>query len=246
MRAWVRGSRDGLAYTGRITRGPFNQWTATPEGAAAVNKAASEILFSMWGKARAARRKLWQEISTAVGDDAVTSALQTETRAYLQRLGGLAYADGLPRANVQMHRLVVIPCVLANGDAYAALERRVGVLGPFAALEGGKPLRDFFFLALIHEMCTAVESAGPSPKNPLAGAGAWVTIGMNATFPWRVPIMNEPPWNGHYYVLELRREGMTRALRKAVAADIARLEDQLPRLSRPERAEILRRARYAA
>jgi hypothetical protein len=249
MGAWVRGSRDGLTYRGRITRARFAAWTASAEGAAAIGDVASRIRFSLFGRMRAARRTLWREIEAAARDEAAVAAIQTETRAYLQRLGGLAYADGLPRTTVQLHRLVVIPCVLANGDAYTGFERRLSVQSAFASLEGGKALRDFFILTLVHEICAAVETLEPSPKRPLPGAGPWITIGMNATFPWRMPILNEPHWNGHYYVLELTREsrdGLARGLRKAVAAEITRFERELPTLSRSERAEILRRARYAA
>lgn len=249
MREWVRGSRDGLTYRGRITRRPFSEWTASAEGAAAVSHVASQIRFALLGRTRAARRRMWRDLDAAARDEAVSAAIQIELRSYLQRLGGLAYADGLPRTTVQLHRLVVIPCVLANGDAYTSLERRLSLQPMFTSLDGGKALRDFFILTLIHEACAAVETLQPSPRRPLPGAPPWITVGMNATFPWRVPIASEPPWNGHYYALELTREsrdGLSRGLRKAVAAEIARLEAELPTLSRGERAEILRRARYAA
>jgi hypothetical protein len=246
MRAWVRGSREGVTYTGRISRAPFREWMATADGAAALDRVASQIRFSLFGRTRAARSRMWRQLTEAVRDPAAVAAIQTETRAYLQRLGGLAYADGLPRATVQLHRLVVVPCVLANGDAYAGFDRRLSVQPAFASLDGGKALRDFFMLTLIHEICAAIEMARPSPKRPLPGGGSWITVGMNATFAWRVPIANEPYWNGHYYVLELTRDPITRAKRKAIAAEIARIEASLPALSRSERGDILRRARYAA
>jgi hypothetical protein len=60
-----------------------------------------------------------------------------------------------------------------------------------------------------------------------------------------VPLLKEPPWDGHHYVLELTREPITRAVRKAVTAAIKQIEASLPKLSRVERNDILRRAAAA-
>jgi hypothetical protein len=55
-------------------------------------------------------------------------------------------------------------------------------------------------------------------------------------------MFDEPAWNGHHYVIELTRDPITRAVRKAIAARIERFEASLPALPRAERNEILRRA----
>jgi hypothetical protein len=49
---------------------------------------------------------------------AIVAAVQGEAQAYLERLSGFAYADGLPRVGVNLHRLVVVPRVLLNGAAF--------------------------------------------------------------------------------------------------------------------------------
>jgi len=67
-------------------------------------------------------------------------------------------------------------------------------------------------------------------------------VGLDGAFVWRLPLMNEPPWDGHHYILELTRDPITRAVRKAVVAAVQRVEASLPSLSRSERNEILRRA----
>src|SRR5947207_298830 len=66
--------------------------------------------------------------------------------------------------------------------------------------------------------------------------------GLPRAFVWRLPLMNEPPWDGHHYVMELTRDPITRAMRKAVVAAVAGIQASLPSLSRTERNEILRRA----
>src|SRR5205823_26940 len=100
------------------------------------------------------------------------------------------------------------------------------------------------FLALIREMHAAVARAGPSPKNPLAAGADWMSVGLNAAYVWRLPL-NAPAWAGHHYVLELTREPVTRAVRKAVAARIEDFETSLASLSKLERLEIIRRASAA-
>ena len=246
MAAWVRRSCGRLVYTGRITRGPFTAWTQTEEGQAAVKQIAARIRFSFLGKTRAAVRRLWRQLAGAARDPAVVAALDLEVQAYLQRLGELAFAEGLPRCGVDLRRLIVVPTVLLNGVACTALARQLKQQPAFAAVEGGNALRDFFVATLISEMTAAVAAARPSPGSPLTAGADWISVGVNTAFVWRVPVFQAPPWDGHHYVLELTREPITRAVRKAVAAKIDAFEASLPALSRAERGEVLRRALYAA
>ena len=82
----------------------------------------------------------------------------------------------------------------------------------------------------------------PSPKRPLVAGKEWISVGLDGAFVWRLPRLNEPPWDGHHYVMELTRDPITRAVRKAVVAAVERIDASLPSLSRIERNEILRRA----
>jgi hypothetical protein len=246
MAGWVRDSRKRLVYAGRITRIPFVAWTKSPQGRKVVDKVASTIRFALFGRTRAARRRLWRELAAASRDEDVVATLQTELNVYLTRLGGLAFSPGLPGERVQLRRLVVVPNVLVNGDAYGALDTRLSAQPAFALLEGGEALRQFFILKVIEDIDAAIRRARPSPRNPREGGSGWISVGLNSTFEWLLPVNNEPGWPGHHYVLELTREPITRALRKAVAASVTRLEALLPTLSRLERNEILRRARYVA
>jgi hypothetical protein len=246
MAAWVRCSRGRLLYDGRITRAPFAAWIKTDEGQAAVARAASRIRFSLLGKPRAAARRLWRELAGMAGNSEVVAAIELEAQAYLQRLAELAFADGLPRGGIDLHRLVVVPNVLLNGAAYTGIATRLMTQPEFAALEGADALRQFFITTLVNEMGAAVARARPSPGSPLAADADWITVGVNSSFTWYVPVLSEPPWDGHHYVLELTRTPITRAVRKAVSGRIDLFEASLQGLSRPERHEILRRARYAA
>jgi hypothetical protein len=242
MAAWVRCSRGRLVYTGRITRGPFIAWSQTAEGHAAVKQVAARIRFSFLGKMRAAARRLWRQLAATAADPAVVDAIEREVQAYLQRLGQLAFAEGLPRCGVDLRRLIVVPTVLLNGAACTALAKRLNRQPAWASLDGGDALRDFFVTTLVSDMAAAVERARPAPRGPLAADADWTTVGLDIAFVWRVPVFQAPPWNGHHYVLELPRDRITRAMQKTVAARIGGFEGSLPSLSRAERHEILRRA----
>jgi hypothetical protein len=229
-----------------MTRAPFSAWKTTQEGRAAVDEAATRTRFSLLGRARSAGRRLWRQLVDAVRDDAIVNAIEIETQAYLPRLGGLAFAAGLPRGSVELRRLGVVPTVLLNTDAYTAIAKRLVGQQTFVTLEGGRALRDFFITTLVGEMEAAAAGARPSPRRPLAAGTDWITVGVNTAFVWRLPLLQEPAWDGHHYVLEVTRDPITRAVRKAIAARIERFEASLPTLPRAERNEILRRARSAA
>ena len=244
MSAWVQYRRGRAWYTGRITRAPLLAWLAMPEGRATLDQAASRLRFAFLAKARA-RRGLWRRLAAAARDPNVIITIQYELDKYLGRLQEFAYAEGLPRVSVDLHRLVVVPRVLINGAAYGAIAKRLRSVPAFASLDGDA-LRDFFVVTLIHDLGAAIAGETPSPKRPLVAGKEWISVGLDGAFVWRLPLLHEPPWDGHYYVLELTRDPITRGVRKAVGAAVERIEASLPSLSRVERVEILRRALHGA
>jgi hypothetical protein len=246
MRLWLRYSRGHVTYTGRITRGPFLAWAETEEGRTVVDQFASRIRFSLVGRKRAARHRLWRRLLAMARDDASVAAVQSEAQAYLERLGELAHADGLPRVGVDLHRLVVVPRALLNGVAYRGFAGKLRTCPAFVTLEGGEALRDFFIITLIDHVDRALAAARPTPKRPLPAGDCWMTVGMNGGFVWRIPLVKSPPWDGHHYVLEQTRDPVTRRVRKAVTECIDRFEASLMTLSREARQEIMRRARPGA
>ena len=241
MKAWVRYRRGGARYTGVVSRPPFVAWLAAPEGQRVLDAAASRTRFAFLARARAARR-LWRRLAAAAREPGVVVTIQSEMDGYLGRLQEFAYADGLPRLSVDLHRIVVVPRVLINGAAYGAIAKRLHSERAFASLEGGDAVRDFFVATLIDHLDGAIAGVMPSPKRPLAAGTDWMSVGMESAFVWRLPLLNAPPWAGHHYVLEVTRDPITRAVRKKVVAAVERIEASLPSLSRLERNEILRRA----
>jgi hypothetical protein len=241
MKPWVRYRRGRAWYSGAITRPPFAAWLATPEGRAVLDNEASRARFAFLARGRAARR-LWRQLSAAAREPGVIVRIQSEIDGYLRRLQEFAYADGLPRLSVDLHRIVVVPRVLINCAAYGAIARGLHSERAFTSLHGGDALRDVFVRTLVDHLDSAIASTMPSPKRPLEIGKEWVSVGLDGAFTWRLPVLNEPPWDGHHYVLELTRDPITRAVRKKILAAVERIQVSLPSLSRLERNEILRRA----
>jgi len=241
MGAWVRYSGGRAVYRGRISRAPFAAWTQTPEGREVVARLCARVRVPFFAEMRTVRR-LWRQLSAAASDGGVAACVQSELDLYLERLQQFAYAEGLPRVGVDLHRLVVVPRVLVNGAVRGAIARRLKGEPAFAAVEGGDPIRELFVQTIVDQADAAVARSAPSLKRPLPAGRHWISVGVNGNFVWRVPMVKEPPWDGHHYVLELTRDPITRAVRKAVTAAITQIEQSLPALSRVERNDILRRA----
>jgi hypothetical protein len=241
MKGPVHYSRGRVHYTGRLDRSAFEAWAESTDGQSAFRQFASLVRFTLFGKMRAARRRVWRQLTEAVRSEAVVAALQRETDSYLTRLSTLVYAHDLPRVGIDLHRLVVVPRLFAN----VATDRRIDALlrrqPIFATPNAGNLLRDWFLVTLIDGIEAAVMQARPSLKRPVLAGDGWVVVGVNDSFEWRVPFKG-PAWPGHYYLLELAPKPITRAVRNAAAEAIAGLERSLPSLSRVHRNEILRQA----
>jgi hypothetical protein len=244
LNASVRWSKGRLVYDARVSPARFTAWTQTKTGRAAIAAMAANVRFAPLGKMRAARRRLWWEIAAAARDDAVCAAIQREIDGYLNLICDLAFGEGLPRASVQLHRLVVVPGVLINTAVYRGLARRLASLPAVASLNGGDHLREFFFVALVDELEAAIARAAPSPKRPLLTDRGWMSIGINRAFVWRIPF-EAPTWAGHHYLFEVTRQPITRATRTAMVERIRAFESSLPSLSTVQRSDILRRASAA-
>jgi hypothetical protein len=53
----------------------------------------------------------------------------------MQVVARLAYSDGLPRAVIALHRLVVVPRAMIAGHARVGLSKRLGDIAEVAALD---------------------------------------------------------------------------------------------------------------
>ena len=235
---WFRVSRGRLEYRGRITREPFTQWTATTEGAAAVGRVASGIRFTLFGRSRAARTRIWRAIEEASRVESFVSAVAAEAARYMEVLASLSYSDALPRVHLTLHRLVLVPRTLGNGRARAALFKRLGETPALAVLD--EAVRAFLLDQLVVEMDAALQKASPSPKQPVQAHEDWVCVGVSKGLVWGDPLWSGPDGTGHIFMYEFPRAGLPRRERKALEAGIAEMAASVLTLSRQERIDMVR------
>src|SRR3954465_13198115 len=93
--SWFRVSGGGLEYRGRITREPFTRWTQSDEAIPAITRVGSGLRFCLFGRNRAACRRLWRSLDTAVRTPSVAAAIAAEAPRFMQVVARLAYSDGL-------------------------------------------------------------------------------------------------------------------------------------------------------
>lgn len=241
MKSPVHYSGGRGRYTGRIARAQFLEWADSQRGRMALGRVAAGIRFSLFGRTRAARRRAWTQLVAAARDEAVVAAAQRRVDAFLDPLQTFVHARDLPCATIELYRLVVVPRAFVNAEASRRLDAALAALPAFATLAAGQPLRDWFVLTVVDATETALAGACPSVKRPLPAGDEWIIVGVNEEFQWHVPIEG-PAWPGHYYVLEVSRTPMTRAVRKTIGEKMARLDESVQSLSRAERTEILKQA----
>ena len=239
--SWFRLVKGRLEYRGRVTRPPFTAWTTTQEAAATIEGAAAEIRFALFGRQRAARRRVWQALEAAARSAAVVDAIRAETAHHMKLLSTLAYVPVLPRTTVGLQRLVVVPRTMIAGRGYSALSARLSKIPELAQLPEG--LRGFFFEQILREMDFALHSASPTPRRPIQAHDEWVCVGVDVDLEWVDPMWSGPGWAGHHFMFEHPRAGLARKELKALESAVAEMRKQIGSLSRVQRDGLLRSAR---
>ena len=90
--------RDGrVVFTGALNRQPYQAWIGTRDGKQAIDAVAKTIGFRLFGRARAARSRIWRELAAAAAGEDGRAALQGAADVYARTISTLAYAPGLPR-----------------------------------------------------------------------------------------------------------------------------------------------------
>jgi hypothetical protein len=237
---WFRVSRGRLEYRGRITRDRFRRWTSTPEGIAAVTRVAAGLRFSIFGRARAARRRLWRALDDAARTQSVITAISNEAPRFMQIVAKLAYSDALPRTPIALHRLVLVPRAMIAGHARVALCKRLGDVPELAALD--EALQIFFFDQLIIEMDAALQHASPSTRDPVQAHDEWACVGVSKGLVWVDPLWAGPDGTGHVFLYEFPRAGLSRKDRKTLNAAIGEMAENVSSLTRLQRNAMVRAA----
>lgn len=238
--SWFRVSEGRLEYRGRITREPFTRWTHTTEGAAAITRIADGLRFSLFGRNRAARRRLWRSLESAARTHSVATAIAAEAPRYMQVVARLAYSEGLPRAVIALHRLVVVPRAMIASHARAALSKRLGNVPEVASLD--EALQIFLFDQLVSEMDGALQKASASPRKPVMAHDEWTCVGVSKGIEWVDPMWAGPDGTGHVFMYELPRGGLSRRDRKTLESSIEEMSSSVSSLTKLQRYAMVRAA----
>ena len=201
----------------------------------AVAEVAATLRFSLLGRVRAARRRLWREFTAAVGTPEIASVLSDAPELYGRAIADLAYASELPRVAAGVRRVVLVPRALVAGRARSHVSARLAGCLAFGRLH--LALRPLLVEQALRELDAAVCAARPSPRHPVAAAGEWVCVGLDTSFTWVDQIWSGPGWAGHFVVYE-RPPAFSRADRKALDGAIADLQSGIQTFSRRRRQDV--------
>jgi len=237
---WFTVKRGRLEYRGRINRQPFKDWCATKEGSDAIARVAKGLRFSLFGRARSARRRLWQELHTASCTGAFTSAIAAEPAHFTQAIADVCYADALPRSHVAQGRVVLAPRALAVGRARAAVFARLMASPIFAGID--EAVRTFLLDRLVIEMDQALRDASPAPRRPVLAKDGWACVGVRLGTVWAEPLWAGPYGAGHLFMYELPPRKLARREYKALEAAIEDISSSVSTLSRTARDAMMRAA----
>jgi hypothetical protein len=237
---WFRVSRGRLEYRGRITREPFRRWASTKEGTEAIARVAAGLRFSLFGRSRAARRRMWRALHDASCTHSVTTAIANEAPRYMEAVARVAYSDGLPRVNIALHRLVLVPRAIIAGHARVGLFKRLNENPELASLD--EAVRVFFFDQIVLEMDAALQKASPSPRDPVHAHDEWACVGVSQDVEWADPMWSGPDGVGHLFLYEFPRAGISRKDRKTLETAIGELSAGVTSLTRIQRYTLVRTA----
>lgn len=237
--SWFDVKRGRLRYRGRLSRAPLTTWLSTKEGEEAVTAAAKRAGLKLFAASRT-RRAFWKTLDRAARSEAVRNALQGEAEQFAKVLGQACYAPALPRMQVALHRLVIVPRALIAARARTGVRQRLWNVPPLAAVD--ESVRAFFCEQILIELNGAVEHATPSPSKPVQGTDGWSCIGADRPYVWVDPLWAGADWSGHLVMFEFPGKALTRDQRKELEAAIQQLQQGLGGLSRIQRDAIVRRA----
>ena len=238
--SWFRVVAGRLQYQGRITRAPFTKWTTTKEGASVVARVAGGIRFSLFGRAGAARRRIWRALDGAVRTDSVSAAMTAEAQRYMQALARLWYSDALPRVHIALHRLVLLPRAMVTAHVRVELCKRLSDTPGLRGLD--EEVRNFFLDQAIVEMNAALQKGGPSPKHPVQAHDEWACVGVSRGLVWVDPIWAGVDGTGHVFMYEFPRPGMPRPKPRELTVAIGEMSAGVASLSRLQRFALVRAA----
>jgi hypothetical protein len=236
--SWFDIAEGRLRFRGRITKQPIVEWVTSGEGTGAVQAASRQIGFSLFGRTRAARRRMSRELGEAIAAPSVRETIAAECDRYLAAWTQLAYAPSLPRVTIALHRLVVVPRAMILARTVPGVSTRIA-----ASLEKADvadSFKAFFSRWILSRMDDAIRRAGPSPQRPVYARESWACVALDSDLIWIDPLWSGPEWRGHVVMFEMPAPRLQRRDRRELEATIEQLTQSLPTLARLQRDSIVR------
>lgn len=235
--SWFDIAGGRLRFRGRITKDPIDAWVASDEGTEAVQAAARQTGFSLFGRVRSARRRMSRELWAGVAAPPLRETIAAECDRYLAAWTELAYAPSLPRATVGLQRLVVVPRSMILARTLSGTATRVAAcLGSAAVAD---PFNAFFSRWILCRMDDAIRRAGPGPQRPVHARESWACVALDSEFLWIDPMWSGPEWRGHVMMFEMPASRLQRRDRRELEATIEQMQQALPDLTRQRRESIV-------
>jgi hypothetical protein len=238
--SWFDIADGRLCFRGRITKQPVLEWIASDEGTRAVTAAARQIGFSLLGRIRSARRRISRELWEATNEPSVRAAIPAECDRYVRAWTELAYAPSLPRLNVALQRLVVVPRAMILGRTLSGLTARVSPC--LGSADVSESFKAFFSRWILCSMDAAIRRAGPSPRHPVYAHESWACVALDGDLVWVDPLWSGLEWRGHVVMFEMATPRLGRRDRRELEAAIEQLKQSLPTLTRQQRDSVVRLA----
>lgn len=235
---WFDIADGRLRFAGRITGEPIREWLASAEGTAAVQAAAAGIRFSLFGRSRSARRQMRRRLRQALAAPSVRETVAAECARYVDAWTPLAYAPSLPRVNIGLQRVVVVPRVMIVWRAASPTTARLAE--SLQTADVPDPFRAFFATWVVGRMDDAIRRARPSPERPLYAQQPWACVALYGDVVWIDPLLSGTDWQGHVVMFEMPAARLQRRDRRELTATIEELTQSLPNLSRLQRDKTVR------
>ena len=238
--SWFDVADGRLRFRGRITKQPILEWVASADGTKAVDAAAREIRFSLFGRTGAARRRLCRALWGAMAAPSLRDAIAAECDKYLAAWTELVYAPSLPRTSIAHHRLVVVPRVMIMGRTTSGIAARMAASLQSSGVD--QQFSTFFSRWILGRMDDAIRRAKPSPRRPVHAQESWACVEIDRELVWIDPLWTGPDWRGHVVMFEMPASRLQRRDRRQLEAAIGELQQSLPLLTRQQRDSAVRLA----
>ncbi|PDT85118.1 hypothetical protein CO669_31660 [Bradyrhizobium sp. Y36] len=193
---WIRIAGKSLEFTGKIVQSAsFEDW-ALSKGEQIVNEFAQKRTIAFFGKKKAAKKEIWQDLVNVSRKPALFAVINDLAKSYERTILLVANAVQSNQYLADGHTYAV-PTTAVNSLHRAIVESRLSKSDEFRELKGGAELQSFFYDEFVAQLDSAFQLLRPSASDPLKLSDSWYAVGSNVDYDWRYT--NET-WKGYLFL----------------------------------------------